>query len=61
MNVFEFLRRRGPTEATYIARSLLLSVEDVYAELVLAESCGLVRPVIAFKGHKVVSRKWEAT
>ena len=58
MSAWQLLRERGPMEARHIAEVLGRPLDEVYAELVQAESCGLVR-IVSHRGH-VKYREWEA-
>lgn len=58
MSAWQLLRERGPMEARHIAEVLGRPLDDVYAELVQAEGCGLVR-IVSHQGH-IKYREWEA-
>jgi hypothetical protein len=60
MTACDFLRKHGPAEAVFIARCIDAPLEEVYTELVHAESRGRVRLSLRFSGGKVVSRRWIA-
>lgn len=59
MTAIEHLRsRRGTTPADVLAKMTRQPIEDVYAQLVAAESAGVARIAVRYRGHIVVSREW---